>query len=234
MKLLLYTHTDCKDVWKIFFNQADKYLPHIQKIILVNKDDDSIPFEYQKIFYSGELNYTKRVFKCLDQLQNETVLFIHEDMILFNDPDYDKINNFIELIENEKADFIKLIKVDTGNDKTEVYPNLIKTSQELMFSVQPTICKSNKLKNIFNLFDCNIWDFERQVSTACLHNRYINCFMASTEKDKKRGLFHYDSNIFPYIATAIVKGKWNYSEYKNELDIFFDKYKINKDERGII
>ena len=58
-------------------------------------------------------------------------------------------------------------------------------------------------------------------------------FFASTDKDKKRGLFHYDSSIFPYIATAIVKGKWNYSEYKNELDILFDNYKINKHERGI-
>ena len=85
-----------------------------------------------------------------------------------------------------------------------------------MFSIQPTICKSDKLKDIFSLFDCNIWDFEKQVSTACLHFKYFNCFMASTDQDKKRGLFHYDSNIFPYIATAIVKGKWNYSEYKND------------------
>lgn len=234
MKLLLYTHTDCKDIWRIFFNQIDKYLPHVQKIILVNKDDSDIPVEYQKIFYNENLNYTKRVAQCLEQLHNETVLFIHEDMILFNNLNYNKINDFIELIEKDKADFIKLIKVDVGSDKTEYYPNLIKSPQELMFSVQPTICKSNKLKNIFSLFDCNIWDFEKQVSIACLHFKYLNCFMASTDKDKKRGLFHYDSNIFPYIATAIVKGKWNYSEYKNELDIFFDKYKINKDERGII
>ena len=52
MKLLLYTHTDCKDIWRIFFNQIDKYLPHVQKIILVNKDDSDIPVEYQKIFYN--------------------------------------------------------------------------------------------------------------------------------------------------------------------------------------
>lgn len=233
MKLLLYTHTDCKDVWKIFFNQIDKYLPNIEKIILVNKDDHNIPFEYQKIFYNDNLNYTKRITQCLNELNNETILFIHEDMILFDNVNHNKISDFIELIEKNKADFIKLIKVDIGDDKTEYYPNLIKTPQELMFSVQPTICKSNKLKNIFSLFDCNIWDFEKQASNACLHFKYVNCFMASAEKDKKRGLFHYDSSIFPYIATAIVKGKWNYSEYKNELDILFDNYKINKHERGI-
>ena len=124
--------------------------------------------------------------------------------------------------------------MDSEEDQTEHYANLIKTPKNLMFSVQPTICNSDKLKNIFSLFDCNIWDFENQVSTACLHFKYINCFMASTSLDIKRGLFHYDSNIFPYIATAIVKGKWNYSEYKNELDILFNEYKINKYERGTI
>ena len=85
MKLLVYTHTDCKDIWKMFFNQVNKYLPRIQKIILVNKDDSDIPLEYQKIFYNENLNYTKRVAQCLEQLHNETILFIHEDMILFED-----------------------------------------------------------------------------------------------------------------------------------------------------
>jgi len=234
MKLILYTHTDYKDVWKMFFNQSDKYLGNIEKIIFVNKFDEAIPNEYHKVFYDEKLNYTKRVVQCLNQIESDVVLFLHEDMILFDTPDYEKINKFIELTKNNATDFIKLIKVDSEEDQTEHYANLIKTPKNLMFSVQPTICNSDKLKNIFSLFDCNIWDFENQVSTACLHFKYINCFMASTNLDIKRGLYHYDSNVFPYIATAIVKGKWNYSEYKNELDVLFNQYKINKKERGII
>ena len=51
--------------------------------------------------------------------------------------------------------------------------------------------------------------------------------------ERKRGLYHYDSLVFPYIATAINKGKWNYNEYQKELDIFFTEYEINPFERGI-
>ena len=51
-------------------------------------------------------------------------------------------------------------------------------------------------------------------------------------KGKKIG-GHYNSLIYPYIATAVVKGKWNYSEYKNELDDIFTFYSIDKDVRGI-
>ena len=42
--------------------------------------------------------------------------------------------------------------------------------------------------------------------------------------DKKRGKFHYDSSVYPYVCTAVIKGKWNFKEYKKELyEIFYDK-----------
>ena len=44
---------------------------------------------------------------------------------------------------------------------------------------------------------------------------------------------HYDSEIVPYIASALVKGKWNMSEYSKELIPLIDKYNININERGI-
>jgi hypothetical protein len=40
--------------------------------------------------------------------------------------------------------------------------------------------------------------------------------------------------VFPYIATAINKGKWNMSEYRGELDILFEEYGINPFYRGIV
>ena len=52
--------------------------------------------------------------------------------------------------------------------------------------------------------------------------------------EKQRGIYHYDSLVFPYIATAINKGKWNMSEYSNELDKLFGEYNINPFERGIV
>ena len=45
---------------------------------------------------------------------------------------------------------------------------------------------------------------------------------------------HFNSHSYPYIATAVVKGKWNHSEYSKELDIVFHKYDINPFERGIV
>jgi hypothetical protein len=54
------------------------------------------------------------------------------------------------------------------------------------------------------------------------------------EKTKKRGSLHFDSIVYPYIATAIIKGKWNLSEYPNELGDLLNEYKIDKSIRGVV
>ena len=54
------------------------------------------------------------------------------------------------------------------------------------------------------------------------------------KESKKRGLFHYDSLVWPYIATAINKGKWNTSEYSQELDALSKEYNVNLSERGTV
>ena len=53
------------------------------------------------------------------------------------------------------------------------------------------------------------------------------------DNEKKRGLNHYDTLVYPYVATALVRGKWNMSEYGNELSRLTEKYKININNRGI-
>jgi hypothetical protein len=51
--------------------------------------------------------------------------------------------------------------------------------------------------------------------------------------EPKRGQSHYDSSIFPYIASALVGGKWNLREYEQELVELIDKYKIDIEIRGV-
>ena len=56
--------------------------------------------------------------------------------------------------------------------------------------------------------------------------------MVKLGNEVKRGLYHCDSIVFPYIATAINKGRWNTSEYRKELTLMFSKYDINPTIRG--
>ena len=97
------------------------------------------------------------------------------------------------------------------------------------FSIQPTLISP---KNFVSLLESvsskDIWEFERSVPS----NR--KDYMVYLGNEVKRGVHHYDSIVFPYIATAINKGKWNMSEYSKELDKVFYEYGIIPFERGIV
>ena len=73
----------------------------------------------------------------------------------------------------------------------------------------------------------SIWDFELAIAVD------TKSYMVRVGGERKRGMYHCDSIVFPYIATAINKGKWNYNEYQKELDILFLEYNMNPFERGI-
>ena len=56
----------------------------------------------------------------------------------------------------------------------------------------------------------------------------------SHKGSSQRGLHHFDNEVYPFIATAINKGRWNTSEYNDELSILFKMYNVDPELRGNI
>lgn len=237
LSVLLYTHTDCKDIWPLFFGQTKKYLANLQKIIFVNKAIPEIDEQYQIITYDDSLQYTDRVINSLKQIdQNKNILFIHEDMLIYRQPKIDIIAEFVELIENKKASFIRLNKSSEGKYfvSSFLHTNLLLGDIDNLFCIQPTLCKVKTLLKVFSLVpNCNIWNFESLISPLCIKNNITQSFMTTDNNENKRGLYHWDSNIFPYVATAVEKGKWNFKEYNLELSKLLHDYHIDRNIRGI-
>lgn len=225
MKIIVYTHSDYSFVWKYWFGQTKKYLPDLEKIIFVNKAEPTIPEEYKVIIYDDKLTYRERVLSCLSKLNAEdTVIYHHEDMFLYDQPDLDKLKQFENLVAEGKADLIKLIRAENFLLKSNIHDNLYHNPPYLKFAIQPTIIKVSKLREIFE--DTNgdtIWSFE-QNSFTC--DKIKNSFFVYN-MESKRGQSHYDSNIYPYVATAVVKGSWNLKEYNEELTEIFKIYEAN-------
>ena len=222
--ILLYTHTDMKDVWPVFFGQIQKYMPNYEIFVCINEHTKSIDERYKQLIYDESKKYTERLKDCLDQLSEDMFIFLHEDMILLSEPNFIYLQECISYIEKNEARSIKLIAIDSAEPAYQYDSRLI----ENIFSIQPTIIKKESFINLLSEYEClNIWDFEKSIT------RKSKDYMFKLGTEKKRGIFHYDSIIFPYVATAITKGKWNYSEYENELDLLFKEYKINPMQRGL-
>ena len=224
MKILLYTHSDYSWVWKYWHKQTDKYLNNFKKICLINSDS-SFRDDYFIIKYDDKKIYKDRVLSCLRGLDDEEiVLFCHEDMFLYSEPNFKILNDYIDLIKNEKCHLIKLIRAFENLEKSNLHHKLFINPSNQLFSIQPTLFKIKTIKYIFkNVPGNNIWEFEANTSKKYLYNLISLCSFDEII-DKKRGKFHYDSSVYPYICTAVIKGKWNFKEYKKELfEIFYNK-----------
>ena len=228
LPIILYTHTDMKDIWSMSFGQTKKYLSDFKIYVAVNRDDETIPVEYSRLLYDDTVTYTERWKSILNQVQEDIILFLHEDMIMLGAPNVDLLETYAKLIESNTIRSVKLLFAGDKSIPSYIHPTLV--SNELArFSIQPTILTKQTFNDILDgVGKQNIWNFETAVS------RHFGDFMSYIGTERKRGMFHYDSNVFPYIATAINKGKWNYTEYKPELDVLFSEYSIDPNIRGIV
>lgn len=224
--IVVYTHTDMKDIWPMFFGQLKKYISNTKVYVAINQNDSYLS-DYIQILYDDNKKYTERWKQILPQISEKIILFLHEDMILFNSIKVDYIKKYYNYIKNNEANSIKLILAgdtfsESSIDSTLVYNDYSK------FSIQPTIVtKEFFLTTLNSVGQLNIWEFEQAVSPTGRD------YMVRIGSEKKRGLYHYDSLVFPYIATAINKGKWNLIEYEDVLNPLFEEYNINPFERGM-
>jgi len=227
MKILLYTHSDYSWVWKYWHQQTDKFLSNYDKICFLNSESN-FRDDYRTIKYDDNDSYKDRIYSCLEKLDNDLiVLFCHEDMFLYNKPNFTTLNEYINLIKENKCDTIKLIKAFENLEESKLHNKLFKNPDNQLFSIQPTILKVKTLKYIYNTVPGNnIWEFEGNTNRKYL-NDLISLCSFDEKLDIKRGKYHYDSSVFPYICTAVIKGKWNFKEYKKELYEIFYKKKYN-------
>ncbi len=224
--IIVYTHTDMKDIWPMFFGQLKKYIGDTKVYVAVNEDDTQIS-DYIRIIYDDTKQYTERWKEILDKVEEETFMFMHEDMILFDKLNFQLLEKYVGYVNDEMLDSVKLI---LAGDRFEQWPidNTLVTNQYSKFSIQPTITRKDIFKEKVNgVSPLNIWQFEEAITTTGRD------FMVKIGGERKRGIYHYDSLVFPYVATAINKGKWNLIEYQNELNPMFEEYNINPFERGM-
>ncbi len=69
----------------------------------------------------------------------------------------------------------------------------------------------------------NIWELE--VNSQRVVRKMDLRAAFSYRSGKRRGLHHFDNDIYPYVATAIGKGKWNLGSMDLSLSRFLSYIK---------
>ena len=74
LPIVVYTHTDMKDVWPMFFGQFKKYINGYKVYVAVNEVDTQIPSDYIQLVYDDSKSYTERWGQILPQIDEEIII----------------------------------------------------------------------------------------------------------------------------------------------------------------
>lgn len=204
-KFLLHTNSEYADVLDLFLSQAQKY-ELLSRLSLVYSTDLVIR-GYECNTYLPGTPYAKRLLDTIKHLDPDSIIGLLHNFILYSIPNYSRIEELQDYLLTSEYDFIRLIK--SNDDLIErVSENLFKTNK---FAIQATLFKVSYLKRYLEKFNSSsIWELEELSPTFNSNGLFYYDY------EPRRGIVHHDSSIFPYMATAVVKGKWNL-EYKKEL-----------------
>ena len=141
----------------------------------------------------------KRLLDCLESLSNyKYIFFDHEDMFLYDSPDYEEINFYLQELFNNKYEYIKLIKTSNSSYKpVENSSTLFEFdfNSRWIFSIQPSFWNRDRLIDLINKIGDNThWGFELKSQKYLKKLRIKSAF--SHRQGKKRGIYHFDNNVF--------------------------------------
>jgi hypothetical protein len=196
--------------------------------------DKLIPYwpEDKQYLYSESDNYSDVWINALEKLNVEQFMYLQEDFILYDRVKEHKLNEYSMFLKNSDYSFVRLIKSGEINQQITDTLYEISSDNDYIFAMQATIWKTKDYINILkNVHESKWLETHRYKDFMKANNIKGLCHF---DNEPKRGGNHHDSNVYPYIATALVKGKWITSEYAEELTRLTNQYHIDINNRGTI
>ena len=233
--LFTYTHANCKDLWPIYFDLLDKHASDLNSVVASNQITSD--FKNHKFVEYQDKNYCEEIAGIVEKnIKTEYMIYMQEDFFLYNDIDVDQLQYIADFLNKTIVSYVRLIKCGHITEipiKEKIYwvqtPNLQHNSVTSV-SFQPTLWKTQDFIEVYK--NTPYTKFQEGIEFANAMNK-LNYYAAYYyNNEPKRGAMHWDSSVFPYVATAIVKGKWNISEYEKELMPILNQYGVNTSVRG--
>ena len=228
---VVYTNSNCNDVFIPFYGQNKKHC----KLPLFVVSDYDINVVVDGFFkYSNNEQYYKVWVDALIKFGAEYFIYLQEDFFLYADVKEDILEIYKNQLESSDYSFVRLLKSGKLGTKA-IFNNLyeIESTNENIFSMQATIWKTVDYIKLMETAGSRGWletdaDYRRIMTELNMKGLY------HFDGEPKVGSNHHDSNVYSYIATAVVKGKWNYKEYQHQLGLILTKHNIDPYKRGLL
>ena len=245
---MVYSHTEFLDLLDI---QYDHLVGRGHLTLCINKNELDLSDLYEKydhvVFYDENLTYGQKLLSCVNQVDYEYILFIHDIDILFeaNDTTVLELLHFLKKNDYDRVDFqlaydfdsthrdtieddgIYLIKSSNTNTRAQGYP----------FNVQPSIWKKETLTKILEKFSHLDYRTIEQDAVQEFSVQF-NIFKLFAKRSYRCG---YLTCLKPFKYLHITHGRKLFSpnnlkpeecvDILDAYDIIVDKYKLKESPR---
>jgi len=229
---IAYTNSNCQDLWEMFIKENRK---HTQMPLYMISDKAPENHGYEDVFiYKNEDPYYKVWIDAAQKFGGEYFIYLQEDFVLYDDVNQQKIDEYVEFLQNNpKYSFVRLLKSGYLYDK-----KLTQTLFELectnlsVFAMQATIWRTADYIKLMSLVKDPKW-----LETEKYRDKMIALNMDGAyhyNGEEMGGQMHNNTSVYPYIATALIRGQWNMGEYGNQLTKILPEYNIDINKRGIL
>lgn len=229
--LVCYTHTNAADVWPLYLRQVERFLPNYESIILCNEPYNFGP-QHQCLQYDNADPHWKQVYQALEQLRADHFIWMQEDFLPLGAPDPHMMHVALLTLTQPEHSFVRLLRSgDEINDPVKQFHH-VSERDDSAFAFQPTLWRKSAFMRILETARGTvIQDEPFKYLNAARELGITGLFWYDGEP--KRGGAHYDSKLFPCICTAVVRGKWNLSEYRAELEPLLKEHRIDAEKRDV-
>lgn len=233
--LVTYSHSNCSDVWPMFLGQLEQHVPSIRHNMLVDVAPRMSHPSLQTLFWAYDESepYFKQWLSCSKHLWGGYAIYMQEDFILYDDVDLKALQNYVEFLDRTNYSFVRLIRAGFDPSLNHIENDLyaVNCDNEDIFHMQATLWKRNVLEQLYREASSEKWLEGPHWRDAARRLGIKGAFCYRGEK--QRGKYHWDSSVFPYVCTAMSRGKWNLNEYPEILGSMLQKYNIDPNVRGV-
>jgi len=218
LTIFVNTHSSAKDCLPMFFGQLHRHWPNHPRVV-VAIDSLECPsaighVEANYVLYSAAKKFSSQYLMGLCAVETPYVLPLQEDFLMYGDVRESSIAAMLDLLYDDMP-----------------CARLIDSGRRFDYSMQASVWRTDSLKQLYASMNAvSPWDAERDGNIA-MTRLGMGCHLPLDDEMPMRGRDHRDSFVFPYCATALVKGKWN-AEYRTELEPLHKTYGIDAAQRG--
>lgn len=229
---IAYSNSTCEDLWDVFQKQTLKH-SKLDLCITADKELKDLGLSFSKI-YSNDDPYWEVWVDAVNSFPYDYFIYMQEDFFLYEDINHDKIDEYLKYLdEHPEYSFVRLLKSgNLGNRKIHETLYEIESSNPNIFSMQASIWRSSDYIKLMETVRDAKWLENENYRKAMISLGMKGLYHYDNEE--LRGQNHYDSNVYPYIATALVRGQWNINEYPKELTPILLENNIDINKRGQI